>query len=166
MPLLEQSFLFWIECCFPVKAILAPTIDEHDKVNYYMLGLTPYMLGLTPGEIKTYLSSDSVSSSNSKNALLQGIRSLEFLNSTKCSGVPRHELKPKVGAVMLLMRNINHSSELCNDTRIIVTKFGTRILDAQMMLGTNARQKFLILNLRLTPSNLKLPFTYRVDHSF
>ncbi|CAH9098981.1 unnamed protein product [Cuscuta epithymum] len=82
------------------RAILAPTIDERDMIN-------DYMLGLTLGEVKTYLSSDSASS-DSDSALLQEIHSPEFLNTIKCSGVPSHELKLKVGAPVMLMRNIDH----------------------------------------------------------
>ncbi|CAH9137148.1 unnamed protein product [Cuscuta epithymum] len=136
------------------RAILAPTIDERDMIN-------DYMLGLTPGEVKTYLSSDSASSSDSDSALLQEIHSPKFLNTIKCSGVPSHELKLKVGAPVMLMRNIDHSSGLCNGTRLIVTKLGTHILEAQMMSGTNAGKRFLIPKLSLTPSDLKLPFTFQ-----
>ncbi|CAH9134630.1 unnamed protein product [Cuscuta epithymum] len=137
------------------RAILAPTIDERDMINNYMLGLTP-------GEVKTHLSSDSASSSNLDIALLQKFHSPEFLNTIKCSVVPSYELKLKVGALVMLMRNIDHSSRLCNGTRLIVTKLGSHILEAQMMSGTNAWKKILIPKLSLTPSSdLKLTFTFQ-----
>ncbi|CAH9098669.1 unnamed protein product [Cuscuta epithymum] len=59
------------------RAILAPTINERDKLN-------DYMLGFIPGEERTYLSCDSTSSSESDSELLQDIHSPEFLNSIKC----------------------------------------------------------------------------------
>ncbi|CAH9113338.1 unnamed protein product [Cuscuta europaea] len=91
------------------RAILAPTIDEVDKVN-------DFMLPLNSSEEKTYFSSDSACSSTLHNELLQEIHSLEFLNGIKCSGVPSHKLKLKVGVPVMLMRNIDHSVGLCNGT--------------------------------------------------
>ncbi|CAH9081769.1 unnamed protein product [Cuscuta epithymum] len=61
----------------------------------------------------------------------------------------------------MLMGNIDHSSGLCNGTRLIVTKLGTHILEAQMMSVINAGKKFLIPKLSLTPSDLKLAFTFQ-----
>ncbi|CAH9113026.1 unnamed protein product [Cuscuta europaea] len=136
------------------RAILAPTIDERDKIN-------DYMLGLIPGEERTYLSCDSASSSDSDSELLQDIHSPEFLNSIKCSGVPSHELKLKVGVSVMLMRNIDHTVGLCNGTRLMVTKLGTHIIETQMMSGSNAGDKYLIPRLSLTPTDLKLPFTFQ-----
>ncbi|CAH9098982.1 unnamed protein product [Cuscuta epithymum] len=99
--LIERTrLIIWDESPMTHRAILAPTIDERDMIN-------DYMLGLTLGEVKTYLSSDSASS-DSDSALLQEIHSPEFLNTIKCSGVPSHELKLKVGAPVMLMRNIDH----------------------------------------------------------
>ncbi|CAH9139852.1 unnamed protein product, partial [Cuscuta epithymum] len=86
------------------RSILAPTIDEVDKVN-------DYMLSQIDSKLKTYLSSDSTSSSHSdSNDLLHEIHSHEFLNGIKCFGLPSHELNLKVGVPVMLMRNIDHSS--------------------------------------------------------
>ncbi|CAH9088778.1 unnamed protein product [Cuscuta europaea] len=84
----------------------------------------------------------------------------EFLNGIKCSGVPSHELKLKVGVPVMLMRNIDHSAGLCNGTRLLVTKLGEHIIEAQMMYGTNAGEKFLIPRISLTPTDVTLPFTF------
>ncbi|CAH9146259.1 unnamed protein product [Cuscuta epithymum] len=135
------------------RAILAPTIDEVDKVN-------DFMLLQNSSEEKTYFSSDSACSSTSDNELLQEIHSPEFLNGIKCSGVPSHELKLKVGVPVMLMRNIDHSAGLCNGTRLLVTKLGEHIIEAQMMSGTNAGEKFLIPRISLTPTDVRLPFTF------
>ncbi|CAH9070140.1 unnamed protein product [Cuscuta epithymum] len=137
------------------RAILAPTIDEVDKVN-------DYMLSHIDSELKTYLSSDSASSSDSdSNDFLHEIHSTVFLNNIKCSGLLSDELKLKVGVPVMLMRNINHSSRLCNGTWLQVTKLGDHIIEALMMHGENAGEKFLILRLTLTPSDISLPFTFQ-----
>ncbi|CAH9123345.1 unnamed protein product [Cuscuta epithymum] len=135
------------------RAILAPTIDEVDRIN-------DFMLLQNNSEEKTYFSSDSACSSTSDSELLQEIHSPEFLNGIKCSGVPSHELKLKVGVPVMLMRNIDHSAGLCNGTRLLVTKLGEHIIEAQMMSGTNAGEKFLIPRISLTPSDVRLPFTF------
>ncbi|CAH9099528.1 unnamed protein product [Cuscuta europaea] len=104
------------------------------------------MLLQNSSEEKTYFSSDSACSSTSYNELLQEIHSPEFLNGIKCSGVPSHELKLKVGVPVMLMRNIDHSAGLCNGTRLLVTKLGEHIIEAQMMYGTNAVLKVMSLS--------------------
>ena len=46
---------------------------------------------------------------------------VEFLNSLNLSGLPLHDIKPKVGAVVMLLRNLDPHSSLCNGTRLIIT---------------------------------------------
>nr|CAD1830002.1 unnamed protein product [Ananas comosus var. bracteatus] len=42
---------------------------------------------------------------------------VDFLNSLKFNGILNHEIKLKVGAPIMLLRNINQSFGLCNDVR-------------------------------------------------
>jgi hypothetical protein len=46
---------------------------------------------------------------------------VEFLNSLNLSGLPLHDIKLKVGAVVMLLRNLDPHSSLCNGTRLIIT---------------------------------------------
>ena len=46
---------------------------------------------------------------------------VEFLNSLNLSGLPLHDIKLKVGAVVMLLRNLDPHSSLCNGTRLITT---------------------------------------------
>ena len=39
---------------------------------------------------------------------------IEFLNSLRFPGIPNHQLNLKIGCVIMLLRNINQSSGLCN----------------------------------------------------
>lgn len=41
----------------------------------------------------------------------------DFLNSITISGLPNHTLHLKVGAPVMLLRNIDPKEGLCNDTR-------------------------------------------------
>ncbi|XP_074306602.1 uncharacterized protein LOC141641854 [Silene latifolia] len=71
------------------RAILSPTHEIVDLVN-------DYVLSQIDGTKKIYFSSDDVSK-NESNIGVRDLYSTEFLNSIKCSGLPNHELKLKVG---------------------------------------------------------------------
>jgi ATP-dependent DNA helicase PIF1 len=57
------------------------------------------------------------------------------LNCLKFNGVPNHELHVKVGCPVMLMRNMDSSSGLCNGTFLILTKLGNRIIEAKIITG-------------------------------
>ncbi|XP_052198297.1 uncharacterized protein LOC127805583 [Diospyros lotus] len=69
----------------------------------------------------------------------------------ECSGVSNHELKLKVGTLVMLLRNIDHSVGLCNGTRLVITRTGNHILEAKILTGSNAGHKILIPRMTLTP---------------
>lgn len=53
----------------------------------------------------------------------------KYLNSLKFSGMPNHEINVKVGAPIMLLRNLNAKNAkkgLCNGTRLIITRDVTR----------------------------------------
>ncbi|XP_074277016.1 uncharacterized protein LOC141600672 [Silene latifolia] len=104
------------------RAILAPTHEIVDLVN-------DYVLSRIDATEKIYFSSDEVSKDES-NIGVRDLYTTEFLNSIKCSGLPNHELKLKVGAIVMLLRNIDQSRGLCNGTRLIVTDLGSRVIRA------------------------------------
>ncbi|XP_057811274.1 uncharacterized protein LOC131025497 [Salvia miltiorrhiza] len=92
--------------------------------------------------------------------LVQQVHTPEFLNSIKCSGVPNHEIYLKVGTPVMLLRNIDHANGLCNRTRLMITRLGHHVLEAQILTGDNANQKILILRMSLTPADPRLPFKF------
>ncbi|KAL6494954.1 hypothetical protein OROGR_030873 [Orobanche gracilis] len=102
---------------FKDRAILAPTNDMFDEINNYV------MLQMSSNE-RTYLSSDSICKEDGEINLDDDVYSVEYLNTIKCSGLPSHEIKLKKGCIIMLLRNIDPSNEMCNGTRIIVTKLG------------------------------------------
>ena len=83
----------------------------------------------------------------------------ELLNTLKFSGIPNHELFLKVGVPVILLRNINQAEGLCNGTRLIVTKLGNRIVEAEVITGSNIGKRVLIHRITMSPSNSKWPFT-------
>ncbi|KAL6566649.1 hypothetical protein OROMI_015053 [Orobanche minor] len=137
------------------RAILAPTLEDVRMVN-------EYMIGMNQSELKTYYSSDSTCGSDDCDSeLLRDIHTPEFLNSISASGVPSHILNLKVGVPVMLMCNIDHSSGLCNGTRLIITRLGEHIIEARVLNGISAGKEFLIPRLSLTPSDIRLPFTFQ-----
>ena len=97
---------------FNERAILASTNDVVELVN-------DYVLSILPGDEKVYLSSDEISKQETKSSLHDNY-STEYLNSIKCSGFSNHVLKLKVGAVFMLLRNLDQSKGLCNGTSVMV----------------------------------------------
>ncbi|XP_019227142.1 PREDICTED: uncharacterized protein LOC109208481 [Nicotiana attenuata] len=94
------------------RAILTPTLDMVESIN-------EYMISLNESSEKSYLSSDTICNSDSTYSALEHVHTPEFLNTIKCSGVPNHALTLKVGIPVMLLRNIDQSTGLCNGTSIV-----------------------------------------------
>ncbi|XP_045816678.1 ATP-dependent DNA helicase PIF6-like [Trifolium pratense] len=113
------------------------------------------------GEVKTYLSSDTSCEQSETLDGLDNIITPEFLNTIRASGLPNHELKLKVGVPVMLLRNIDQSSGLCNDTRLIITQLGKFVLETKIISENNIGQKVFIPRLSLTPSDMRIPFKFQ-----
>ncbi|XP_042009044.1 uncharacterized protein LOC121757585 [Salvia splendens] len=112
--------------CLHDRTILAPTLDVVDEVNQFMISMDQ-------SQGRVYLSSDSISNSDSTSKGSAEIHSVEFLNNLKGSGTPNHELMLKVETPVMLLRNIDHSNGLCNGTRLIITRLGDYVLEARVL---------------------------------
>ena len=75
-------------------AILTPINDNVDKIN-------DIIMDKYPGEGRTYLSADTVAEEGMQHAY-----PTEFLNSITLSGMPPHSMALKVGAPVILLRNL------------------------------------------------------------
>ncbi|RYR15960.1 hypothetical protein Ahy_B04g072928 isoform A [Arachis hypogaea] len=71
---------------FQDKAILAPTVENVEEKNNYIVDLFP-------GEEKNYLSADLICGSDAYSDF--DWINVEFLNQISCSGLPNHSLKLK-----------------------------------------------------------------------
>ena len=74
---------------FQERAILAPTHDVVEEVN-------DHIVSLIPGDLKTYLSSDSPCKEDLNSHSQSDMHFPKFLNTIKCSGLPKHELKHQI----------------------------------------------------------------------
>ncbi|KAL6514700.1 hypothetical protein OROGR_020279 [Orobanche gracilis] len=139
---------------FQERAILAPTNEMVEKIN-------EYILSLMPGEEVEYLSSDCISMEGEVNEH-EHIYSTEFLNTVRCSGLPNHSLKLKVGCMVMLLRNIDQGAELCNGTRLIVTKLGKLVVEAKMLTGKYAEEMVYIPRTIMSPTDFtKFPVEFQ-----
>ncbi|KAH9611760.1 hypothetical protein KSS87_009024 [Heliosperma pusillum] len=142
-PALESQL--WNPDYLQERAILAPTHEIVDAVN-------DYVLSLIDNDERIYLSSDEVSKDDTSIGE-RDLHSTEFLNSIRCSGLPNHQLRLKVGAMVMLLRNIDQSRGLCNGTRLIVTDLRTRVIRCTVLTGSRKGDIVYIARITLTPSD-------------
>ncbi|XP_058775274.1 uncharacterized protein LOC131649531 [Vicia villosa] len=133
------------------RAILASTIEVVDDINQYITNLLP-------GEEKEYFSSDSIDKSDASSFDAYEHVTPEFLNALKTSGLPNHSIKLKVGATIILMRNLDQSEGLCNGTRLTVTRLAAHVIEAKIISGKNVGNLFYIPRMSLSPSQSPWPF--------
>ena len=62
---------------------------------------------------------------------------------------------------MVLLRNLDPHMGLCKGTRLIVERFGSKVLEAKIITGRNIGQKVVIPRINLTPSSDDTPFALK-----
>jgi ATP-dependent DNA helicase PIF1 len=68
----------------------------------------------------------------------------EFLNTLTPNGLLPHVLKLKIGCPVILLRNIDPASGLCNGTRLMVRGFQRNTVDAEIMVGDHAGKRIFL----------------------
>lgn len=116
---------------------------------------------MIPGDEKEYLSSDSTVQSDEDTEVHAGWFTTEFLNEIKCSRVPNHRLRLKIGVPVMLMRNIDQANGLYNGTRLLVTELCKNVIGATVITGKNIGDKVYISRMNLIPSNPGFPFKFQ-----
>ena len=136
-------------------AILTPTNENVDKLN-------EMIMERFPGEGKIVLSADTVAEEE-----LQNTYPTDFLNSITLPGMPPHLMTLKVGAPVILLRNLRAGpgNGLRNGTRLIILKLGEKVLEVDIASGVSKGKCVLIPGITIAPSDTELPFTLK-RHQF
>lgn len=116
------------------------------------------VLALMDMEEVTYYSTDNVISEDPSDAINYPV---EFLHQQCPSGMPPHILKLKVGALIMLMRNLNPKKGLLNGTRLVVRRLCRNVIEAEIITGSNRGEPVLIPRIVLEPSQTSLPIKMR-----
>ncbi|XP_013594329.1 PREDICTED: uncharacterized protein LOC106302348 [Brassica oleracea var. oleracea] len=136
------------------RAVLTPTNNTVHEVN-------AYLLSKVPSQAREYLSSDSIELEATPEDDWTSHYPQEYLNSLEFPGLPNHRLCLKVGAPVMMLRNLNQDKGLCNGTRMMVSRLGNRIVAAEIMTGTDVGEEVLIPRIQLSPTDTIHPFVFR-----
>jgi ATP-dependent DNA helicase PIF1 len=80
-----------------------------------------------------------------------------------CSGFPNHKIVFKIGVPVMLLRNIDVSSGLCNGTRLTITYLGDSVVGAKIVSGSNIGHVVYMPRMNLIPfdANVSISFQRR-----
>nr|XP_012554100.2 ATP-dependent DNA helicase PIF1-like [Hydra vulgaris] len=109
--------------------------------NVDSLAINKEVLDRLPGDVKVYYSADTFETDD-----LNKINNftVEFLNSLTPSGMPVHCLKLKIGAVIMLLRNLDLKAGLCNGTRLMVRALQNNHVDRQVLTGVSVDKRVFV----------------------
>jgi ATP-dependent DNA helicase PIF1 len=133
------------------RAILSPTNANAAKLNEIILGMIP--------EISSFRFSIDFPITERENNPL--VIPEEFLNTLDPPGMPPHKLHLKLGAIYMLLRNMNVKDGLCNGTRFFLDAFNTNVLFCSMIQDDPNKpvKKFTLPRITLSPpSHYPFPF--------
>jgi hypothetical protein len=123
--------------------------------NTVVNSLNTQIVEAAPGQEHIFLSTDSVETGDDQ-AMAIGT---EFLNTITLVGMPPHRLARKVGVPVMLLRNFDVTSRLCNGTRLIISRLARRLIVVQIISGAHAGNIVNISRITTTTNRLKWPFT-------
>ncbi|XP_061373673.1 uncharacterized protein LOC133316000, partial [Gastrolobium bilobum] len=130
--ILDQTF-------FKERVILTPKLSDVAMLNEHLMSMIPV-------EERTFLSSDKILKQGGTSSVEDDEITPEILNTLSCSGIPDNKLILKVKVPVMLLRNIDQSRGLCNDTRLLITKLGNHVVEAIVLTGSNIRKIAMTIN--------------------
>jgi ATP-dependent DNA helicase PIF1 len=130
------------------RAILAPRNKEVSLINVMVLSYLP-------GAQVDFLSADFA-----KDMEVANTYPFEFLNILEVSGMPSHKLSFKIGAPVILLRNLDPAAGLCNGTRLIIRRFTMRVVEAEIITCKGAGNVAFISCIKFISDNSCLPFIF------
>lgn len=154
-PLIDATFGDDIASCEPAifrdRAILTPKNEDALRIN-------DDIMRRFKGDFHVYMSIDTLDTNDDQE---RQNYPTEFLNSLNLSGMPPHELKLKVGVLVMLLRNLNSKKGLCNGTRMTITRLSANALEATVLTGKAKDLHVFIPRIDLIPTDTDYPFVLR-----
>jgi hypothetical protein len=126
------------------SGIFCPKNDDAFEIN-------KICLNKLPGQARTYLSCDRVEEEDCVSA------QTELLNSRRPSGFPDHNLILKIGAPVMLLRNLQCG--LVNGTRMVVKAMHDKVLECEIMVGHRKGEIVFIPRIPLYDRSNDYPWT-------
>ncbi|KAK9682106.1 hypothetical protein RND81_10G050800 [Saponaria officinalis] len=74
---------------------------------------------------------------------------IEFLNTLHPNGLSPHHLTLNRNSPIILLRNLDPTSGLCNGTRLICKSFSANVIDAEIIVGHHKGERVFILRIPL-----------------
>ena len=129
------------------RAILAARNNTVDNLN-------AQLLATMRGEVFASYNADKIiDQENADN------HASEYLNTINLASLPPHLLKLKVGATVILLRNLSPSTRICNGTRLHVVRIRQRVIEYEILAGQHAGIIVFIPRIPLASSSAaNLPF--------
>ncbi|XP_071689030.1 uncharacterized protein [Rutidosis leptorrhynchoides] len=113
------------------------------------------------GEERSYLSSDSICQSERDSHFNSELYTTEYLNSINIGGLPKHDLRLKVGVTVMLLRNIDQAGGLCNGTWLQIVELKDKVIKANFFTGTHVGTITAIQRMLMVPSDKRIPFRFQ-----
>jgi hypothetical protein len=135
---------------FRTSSILSARNDTVTEIN-------ERLLNAMPGDVRTYHSVDTAELGNEGEGYGE-TPAVEVLNSFHPASLPLSRLRLKIGAPVLLLRNLAPQEGLCNGTRLSVTRLGRRCIQARILGGFFDGEERLLPRIKLNSSADELPY--------
>nr|GEV42697.1 hypothetical protein [Tanacetum cinerariifolium] len=126
------------------RAILTPRNEDADAIN-------KFMFKKLSRDAVTYNSADEICKASTDNIDQHQLYPVEFLNSLNFIGMPLHELCLKKEFPIMLLRNVNPSHELCNETRLIITDLAQFVIHTKILTGSHVGDESIFTKLDIQP---------------
>jgi ATP-dependent DNA helicase PIF1 len=124
------------------RSILTP-------LNKYVNRINKTVLDRCPGIEKIYYSADTITEDNPD---LKFAMQVEYLNTLCPTGLPPHALHLKVGAPVMLIRNLGGHEGACNGAKLIVTRIEENSVWTIFANGTYKGESLTLMRIPLCPS--------------
>lgn len=146
---------------FAERTIMAPKNCDVEDINVIVLDRFPGWCG----DVISLLSEDRVLPDIDRGMDIEELLSVDYLHALRPPNFPEHDLRLKIGVIVILLRSVDPGRGLMNGTKLIVKKVleNKKVLVCQVAPGaTNAGEEVLLPRIVIEPSeedNLSVKFS-------